>query len=65
MPSWMEKPRFLESLEEEEQETLAMARQLTNQSEANRKPSKETKGSGERREDEVSSTSVRKEKRAT
>jgi hypothetical protein len=61
----MKKPRFSESSEEEEQETPAMARQLTNQSEANREPSEETKGIGERREDEVSSTSVREGKRTT
>jgi hypothetical protein len=65
LPSWMKKPRFSESSEEEEQETPAMARQLTNQSEANRKPSKETEGIGERREDEVSPTSVSKKKRTT
>jgi hypothetical protein len=42
-----------------------MAGQLTNQSNANRKLSKETKGIGERREDEVSTTSVSKEKWTT
>jgi hypothetical protein len=59
------KPRLLEGSEQEGQETPAMARQLTNQSKANREPSEETKGIGERREDEVSSTSVRKGKRTT
>jgi hypothetical protein len=59
------KQRLLESSEQEGQETPAMARQLTDQSEANREPSEETKGIGERREDEVSSTSVREGKRTT